>query len=92
MKNFAGRASINMDVTTLVSAMGVEAAEEMVYKIMSAIEQSAKAVFIDSNTDMHTFGVDHMDYEVHYVEEQEEDGVNDQDSFEINNGVISYRK
>ena len=94
MKNFVGRASISMDVTTLISTIGVEAAEEMVYKIMSAIEQSAKAVFIDSQGNPHTFGIDHMDYEVDYVEEQEEDDqwVQEDETVEFNNGVSSYRK
>jgi hypothetical protein len=73
MNNFVGRASISMDVSTLVSAIGMEAAEEMVFKIMSTIEQSAKAVFIDSTGNPHTFGVDHIEFEVEDIREQDEE-------------------
>ncbi|WP_310877008.1 hypothetical protein [Priestia megaterium] len=79
MKKFAGRVSITMDVTTLVSAVGIEAAEELVYKIMSEIEQSSNANFITSQENMHTLAVDHMEFAVEDVEPVEDEECTDQE-------------
>lgn len=79
MKKFAGRVSITMDVTTLVSTVGIEAAEEMVYKIMSEIEQSSNANFVTSQENMHTFVVDHMDCACEGIEPVEDEECIDQE-------------
>ncbi|MEM4994847.1 hypothetical protein WKH56_19995 [Priestia sp. SB1] len=79
MKKFVGRVSITMDVTTLVSAHGVEAAEELVYRIMSEIEQSSNTTFVTSQENLHTFGVDNVDCNYESVEPADEEEYTDQE-------------
>jgi len=88
MKNFTGRASINMDVTALVSAVGMEVAEEMFYAFVASCEQSRGLTIETSKGDLRTFKVDHMDFEVTYIEEEEEET----EVVETGNEIGSYKQ
>jgi len=89
MKNFTGRASINMDVTALVSAVGMEVAEEMFYAFVASCEQSRGVTFETSKGELHTFKVDHMEFDIVPIEEYDEE---ETEVIETGNEIGSYKQ